>query len=183
MRIELSCKNYKESQKLSELLDKKLSRLEKYFTKEAFAKVKLTGVKNDKFTMEISIAQPGLPVPVRAEITTNNMYDNIDKLMPKLERQIIKFRTRMEDRKKDPRAYIIPDVPAEVLAPADLKTEFGKVVKVKNFAISIITVEQAVAELELLDHNFYVFVNADNNKVSVLYKRNDGDYGLITPEY
>ena len=59
----------------------------------------------------------------------------------------------------------------------------GKVVKVKNFDISIVTVDEAIAELELLDHDFYVFVNAENNKVSVVYKRHDGDYGLLTPEY
>ena len=60
---------------------------------------------------------------------------------------------------------------------------FGKVVKEKNFDISIVTVDDAIAEMDLLDHDFYVFVNAENNKVSVVYKRHDGDYGLITPEY
>ena len=59
----------------------------------------------------------------------------------------------------------------------------GKFVKVKNFNISIVTLDEAISELELLDHDFYVFVNAENNKVSVVYKRHDGDYGLLTPEY
>ena len=69
----------------------------------------------------------------------------------------------------------------EEIAP--VKEKAGKVVKVKNFDISIVTVDEAIAELELLDHDFYVFVNAENNKVSVVYKRHDGDYGLLTPEY
>lgn len=180
MRIELVSKNYKESARLTEILDKKLSRLDKYFNKEAWAKVKLSATKNEKYTMEITISESGLP-PVRSEVTTGNMYDNVDLLLPKLERQITKYRSRLDSKKKDTR-YEIKDF-EEAPEKTEEKTKYGKVVKVKNFAISIITVEEAIAELELLDHNFYVFVNAENNKVSVVYKRHDDDYGLITPEY
>jgi putative sigma-54 modulation protein len=59
----------------------------------------------------------------------------------------------------------------------------NKILKVKNYHISIITPEQAIEEMELLDHSFYVFLNAEDNKVSVVYKRMDGNYGLISPEY
>ncbi|MFA5449334.1 MAG: ribosome-associated translation inhibitor RaiA [Clostridia bacterium] len=180
MRIELTSKNYNEGSRLVEIIEKKLSRLGKFFDDNAVAKVKLTTMKGDKFTMEITVSQKGLPL-VRAETTSGNMYDNVDILLPKLERQISKFRDRAAVRKKEGK----PALPIDSHTPTAgvEKVGYGKVVKVKNFDISIITAEDAVAEMELLDHNFYVFVNGENNKVSVVYKRNDGDYGLITPEY
>jgi|AGTN01.1.fsa_nt_gi ribosomal subunit interface protein len=181
MRIEYTTKNYKESARLTEVVEKKLSKLDKYFGEGAVAKVKLSAEKSG-FTMEITIYRPGVKTPLRSEVTTDNMYDNIDIILPRIEKQILKYRTRMVDRKKDGRALPVVNVPGEV-APAEEKASYGKVVKVKNFAISIITVEEAIAELELLDHNFYVFVNAEDNKVSIVYKRDDGDYGLIVPEY
>ena len=106
------------------------------------------------------------------------MYDNIDLLIPKLERQISKYRDRLISKQSKKVAPV--QVEEEEVVPQE---KAGKVVKVKNFDISIITVDEAVEELELLDHDFYVFVNAENNKVSVVYKRHDGDYGLLTPEY
>lgn len=178
MRIDLVSKNYKESSRLTEVIEKKLSRLDKFFSEDAFAKIQLTGLKGDRYTMEISIKQPGMPVPVRAEVTTDNMYDNIDVLIPKLEKQILKYRSRF-DKKSVKLSF--PDIKEDI--ESEEAPAYNNVVKIKKFDISIITVDEAIAELELLDHNFYVFVNAEDNKVSVVYKRHDGDYGLITPEY
>ena len=108
------------------------------------------------------------------------MYDNIDLVLPKLDKQINKFRARINS--KTPKSALPLNPPADEDAAVS-KDKLGKIVKEKRFDISIVTVEDAIAELELLDHDFYVFVNAENNKVSVVYKRHDGDYGLITPEY
>lgn len=176
MRIELISKGYNEGNRLVSVIEKKLSKFDKYFSKEGAAKIKLSTVGKDKFTMEITISVGG--ALVRSEVTSDNMYDNIDLIIPKLERQLSKYRERMLS--KQPKKAL-PLKLDEEIAPA--KEKPGKVVKVKNFDISIITVDEAVAELELLDHDFYVFVNAENNKVSVVYKRHDGDYGLLTPEY
>lgn len=176
MRIELISKGYNEGNRLVSVIEKKLSKFDKFFSEEGKAKIKLSTVGKDKFTMEITIDFSGSIV--RSEITSDNMYDNIDLIIPKLERQIAKYRDRMLS--KQPKKAL-PLKLDEEIAPA--KEKAGKVVKVKNFDISIITVDEAVAELEILDHDFYVFVNAENNKVSVVYKRHDGDYGLLTPEY
>lgn len=177
MRIELISKGYNEGNRLVSVIEKKLTKLDKYFPEDATAKVKLSTVGKDKFTMEITILFNGQTA--RSEVTSDNMYDNIDLVLPKLERQIAKFRDR-QNSKQPKKALPYEPVKDASEAPSE---HLGKVVKVKNFDISIITVEDAVAELELLDHDFYVFVNAENNKVSVVYKRHDGDYGLITPEY
>ncbi len=177
MRIELISKGYNEGNRLVSVIEKKLSKLDKFFTTEASAKIKLSTIGKDKYTMEITIAFGGQIV--RSEVTSGNMYDNIDLIAPKLERQIAKYRDRLLSKQPKPALPLKIDEDEVVSSPE----KAGKVVKVKNFDISIITVDDAIAELELLDHDFYVFVNAENNKVSVVYKRQDGDYGLITPEY
>ncbi len=177
MIIELVSKNYNEGNRLVNVIEKKLSRLDKYFSGDAEALVKLSTVGTEKYTMEITVRFGGYIA--RAEVTSQNMYDNIDLVLPKLEKQIAKFRDRMNS-KVPKKALPLKTEPAEAVPAAE---KMGNIVKEKNFNISIVTVEEAIAEMELLDHDFYVFVNADNNKVSVVYTRHDGDYGLITPEY
>lgn len=177
MKIELVSKNYNEGSRLVGVIEKKLGKLDKYFSGDADALVKLSTVGNDKFTMEITVRFGGYIA--RAEVTGSNMYDNIDLILPKLEKQIARFRDRMNSKVPKKALPLKPDV-EEAAAPREY---YGNIVKEKHFDISIVTVDEAIAEMELLDHDFYVFVNAENNRVSVVYKRHDGDYGLITPEY
>lgn len=177
MKIELVSKNYNEGSRLVGVIEKKLGKLDKYFSGDADALVKLSTVGNDKFTMEITVRFGGYIA--RAEVTGSNMYDNIDLILPKLEKQIARFRDRMNSKVPKKALPLKTDV-EEAAAPREY---FGNIVKEKHFDISIVTVDEAIAEMELLDHDFYVFVNAENNRVSVVYKRHDGDYGLITPEY
>jgi putative sigma-54 modulation protein len=183
MRTEIIYRNYKEEnsdtrQKLAEILDKKLKKLGKYFDAEAIAKVKLSTIGNGKFVMEITIVVDNKQI-VRTETMSDNMFGNIDILIPKLEKQLSKYNTRLVTKMRKAAQTSVSDEKTDT-EPAET---YGKIVKVKNFAISILTVQQAIAELELLDHNFYVFVNAEDNLVSVVYRRNDGDYGLISPKY
>lgn len=177
MKIELVSKNYNEGSRLVGVIEKKLGKLDKYFSGDADALVKLSTVGNDKFTMEITVRFGGYIA--RAEVTGSNMYDNIDLILPKLEKQITRFRDRMNSKVPKKALPLKTDV-EEAAAPREY---YGNIVKEKHFDISIVTVDEAIAEMELLDHDFYVFVNAENNRVSVVYKRRDGDYGLITPEY
>lgn len=177
MKIELVSKNYNEGSRLVGVIEKKLGKLDKYFSGDADALVKLSTVGNDKFTMEITVRFGGYIA--RAEVTGSNMYDNIDLILPKLEKQIARFRDRMNSKVPKKALPLKTDV-EEAVAPREY---YGNIVKEKHFDISIVTVDEAIAEMELLDHDFYVFVNAENNRVSVVYKRHDGDYGLITPEY
>ena len=177
MKIELVSKNYNEGMRLVNVIEKKLGKLDKYFSGDADALVKLSTVGNDKFTMEITVRFGGYIA--RSEVTGANMYDNIDLILPKLEKQIARFRDRMNS-KVPKKALPLKTDAEDAEAPREY---YGNVVKEKRFDISIVTVDEAIAEMELSDHDFYVFVNAENNKVSVVYKRRDGDYGLITPEY
>lgn len=183
MRIEITSKNFISKDTLKDLLEKKIGKFDKYFRKEAVAKVRLSTVKNNKYTMEVMIVSEDMRV--RSEYTSENMYDNLDIVLPKIERQIVKYRKRFDHRIKN-EAFDEPSIYAstdKAIASNELYSKDGKIVKVKNFEIAMTTVENAIEEMDLLEHSFYVFKNAETAKVNIVYKRNDGDYGLLDPEY
>lgn len=177
MKVEIICKNYRLDEQLKNLIEKKLGKFDKYFDNEAKAKVKLNTIGNDNYTMEISIRADSLNV--RSVTTSGKMNENIDIVLPKLERQILKHRDKFIKRcQKD--AF---ETPAIYENSTENTTKIPDIVKVKKFAVSKTTVANAAEEMELLEHDFYVFINGETNKLCVLYKRNDGDLGLIEPEY
>ena len=176
MRVEINVKNYHLDNEFSELIIKKLGRFDKYFNDNAKAKVKLS-TQNKSEIMEITISFTGNVV--RSVASSDDMKANLDVVLPKLERQIIKNRSRFTDKMKKT-AFESPALFDEKeIAPA----KSTNVVKVKKFQVSVTTVENAAEEMELLSHDFYIFVNGETNKVNILYRRNDGDLGLIEPEY
>lgn len=185
MKIEFVSKNYVGSDRLEKIIESKLYSLEKFLPEETNVIVKLKAFGKEgeqmKNTMEISLQYKGQNI--RSEVTTFSMWDNIDKIMPKLESQLTKIKDRKNSLTSKKRATEINlDDKINKIIDRDNVEEYGKVVKIKNFNISIISVDEAIENLELLDHNFYVFVNKEDTKISVLYKRLDGNYGLISPE-
>lgn len=174
MKVEIICKNYHLDENLKALIEKKLSKFDKYFDNDAKAKVKLATV-GDNYSMEISVNQGS--VNVRSVAVSLKMNENVDIVLPKLERQILKHKDKLGAKIKK-NAFDTPSI-YEESAPE----KKAQVVKVKKFNVSVTTVENAVEEMELLEHDFYVFINGETNKVCVLYKRTDGDLGLIEPEY
>ena len=176
MKIDFTARNYEISDHLKKVATAKLEKLDKYFDgKSAVAKVCFKK-EASSLTTEIMLDYTGKFV--RATATSDNFYDNLDAVLPKLEGQIRKHRTRFDKHAKNT-AY------KEEAVYDDGKYEKAasyKVVKEKRFNIKPMTVEEAISELELLGHSFYVFLDAKTNTVQVLYKRNDGDLGLIEPE-
>jgi putative sigma-54 modulation protein len=115
---------------------------------------------------------------VRAEVESNNFYENIDRVLPKLEGQIRKYRTKFDKHNKnsafkEQALYAVNDVP-------DVKQ--GKVVKEKRFKMLPMTAEEACQEMEMLGHTFYVYKNVKTDAINVIYLRKDGEYGIIEPE-
>lgn len=175
MRIEILSKSYRLDEGLKNIITKKLSKFDKYFSDEAVAKVKLSTAGNNNFKMEITVEADN--ISVRSAANGDKMNEIVDVILPKIERQIVKARSKFGSKIKKG-AF---DTPA--IYSSEEEEKQGNVVKVKKFEVSVTTVDNAIEEMELLNHDFYIFVNGDNNKVCVLYKRNDGDYGLIEPEY
>ena len=176
MKIEITTRNYQLSERLREVTDRKLSKLDKYFEDEAVARVcfKKQGATS---TTEIMLDYCGKFV--RATASGENFYDTIDEVLPKIEGQIRKYRTRFDSNRKNV-AYKDQTVFEKSYKYEDGLT--GNVVKQKRFTLKPMTVEEASQEMELLGHTFYVFLEAKTNTVQVIYKRDDGDLGLIEPQ-
>ena len=174
MKIDFTCRNCEAGEKLREVTEQKLSKLEKYFDKEPTVKVCFKK-QAKSLTTEIMLDYAGRFV--RASASSDNFYDNIDVILPKLEGQIRKHRTRFDKHSKNV-AYR-----EQALFTGSEEEETPKtVVREKKFKLVPMTVDEAKEELELLGHDFYVFLEAKTNTVQVIYKRNDGDFGLIEPE-
>ncbi|MBQ2714000.1 MAG: ribosome-associated translation inhibitor RaiA [Clostridia bacterium] len=176
MRIEIIGRDYSVAERLNEVVTRKLSKFDKFFDDKALAKVICRKESGDRLTMEVTITFGGRMV--RSEYTSDNMYDNVDVIIPKIERQIEKHRAKLA-KKLRPDAFAQYDEPEEIIA--DVKAR--KPVREKNFELIPMDVDEATLQLELLDHDFFVFLNADNGKVNVVYKRGDGNVGLINPNY
>ncbi len=177
MRISISGKNLEISDYLRDLVEKKVNKLERYFAQDTEVQVTLSVEKN-RHIVEVTIPYDG--GLIRAEEVTGDMYASIDNVLDKLEKQILRHRTRLEKSlRTDAFKY---DEPLFGGNYEDFEEETSRIVRVKRFNIKPMDEEEAMLQLEMLGHSFYVFINADTGKMNVLYKRKDGNYGLIEPE-
>ena len=177
MRITITGKNIEVSEYLSDLITKKVSKLDKYFPENTEVHVAMA-VERNRHIMEVTIPYDG--GLIRGEEVTGDMYASIDNVLAKLEKQIMRHRTRLE---KNLRAGAFKALDPVYMDSFDsVSEEERKVVRVKRFSIKPMDVDEAILQMELLGHSFYVFENADDGKINVLYQRKDGNYGLITPE-
>lgn len=176
MKVTVIAKNMELTDALKEIVQKKISKLEKYFEGNIEAKATLTVQKNRQI-IEVTIPFNG--VILRGEEATSDMYKSLDLVEDKLERQIRKQKTRLSRKHGESLRF------AEINS-IDFKSEEeeeGKLVKVKKFGVKPMNSEEAILQMDLLGHNFFVYQDADSNKVNVIYKRKDGDYGLLEPEF
>jgi ribosome hibernation promoting factor len=175
MRTTISGKNMVVTDGLRNVLEKKIQKLDKYFDSSTEAIATLS-VEKDRHILEVTIPINGNIL--RAEEATEDMYNTVDRVMEKLERQIRKHRTKIEKRMKsgafkyDPKEFV-----------SEKDSEEPKIVKTKRFAMKPMPAEEAILQMELLGHNFFVFSNGETDEVNVVYKRKDGDYGLIEPTF
>ncbi len=175
MKIEITSRNYEVSERLKEITAQKINKLDKYF-KDVDAVAKVCFKKESScLTTEVMLDYTGKFV--RATASSDNFYDNLDVILPKLEGQIRKHRTRFDKHQKNSAFR-----ESAVFETADREEKKSSVVKEKKFELTPMTVEEAIEEMELLGHSFYVFKEIKTNTVQVLYLRKDGDLGLIEPE-
>ena len=161
------------SDSLKDRAEKKLGKLERYFNQEPEAIVRFKQQRGGRNIAEITMSVNGLIL--RAEENSNDMYLSLDRAVDKLESQIRRYRTKMGKQLREPKQA--PEAAAPVYEEANYD-----VVRVKRFAVKPMEVEDAITQMELLGHNFYLFLNAETDSMCVLYRRNDGSYGLLVPE-
>ena len=154
---------------------KKLSKLDRFFQNDAEANI-VCHIERGRYTAEVTVHCVNMYF--RAQDTSSDLYAAFDNLMDIIERQIRKNKTRLEKRLR------VGAFEREVngTAPVDAYPEEREfdVIRRKRFAMKPMAVEEAILQMNLLEHEFYAFKNADDeNRYSVVYKRNDGGYGLI----
>lgn len=167
---------------LRDYVDKKLSRLEKYFdappTSEGYVTL---GVVRGLHTVEVTIPLAG--VTLRAEDRSDDMYASIDAVVDKLERQIRKHKTKLNRkfRQEGSLKTLFVEGSASAVAVEEQEQDYDdlEVVRNKRFTLKPMDVEEAILQMNMIGHTFFVFSNIETSEVSVVYKRDDGKYGLI----
>ena len=174
MNITISGKNIEITDGLRAAVNEKLGKLERYFTPDTNVIVTLS-VEKERQKIEVTIPVKGKII--RSEQVSNDMYVSIDLVEEVIERQLRKYKTKIIDKKQAAsnfqKTYIDNDY---------MENEEIRIVRTKKFDIKPMYPEDACVQMELLGHNFFVFMNADTDQVNVVYKRKGNTYGLIEPE-
>lgn len=175
MKFIISGKNIAVTEGLKTAVEDKLGKLERYFTPETEISVTLS-VEKDRQKIEVTIPVKGNII--RSEQVSNDMYVSIDLVEEVIERQLRKYKNKIVDKQQEStnfqKAYLDKDYEED---------EEVKIIRTKKFGIKPMYPEDACVQMELLGHDFYVFCNAESDEVNVVYRRKNGTFGLIEPEF
>ena len=147
----------------------KLSKLEKYFSEDVTVHVTAKVYPNKQAKAEVTI--PSKAVTLRAEETSDNWYASLDLVVDKLERQMRKHKTKVQKRNRVEKTHDNSDIDDEPFA------------RIKDLDIETMSPQEAVDQMDLLGHDFFIFLNEDTARVSVVYRRKDGTNGLLNADY
>jgi len=181
MKYTFTGKNIVVSEAMKERTMLKIGRISRLFPEDTMVNVTYSVTKQDN-TLEVTI--PLQRRILRAEITAEDMYTAIDESVDVLEKQMVKYKKRLVDKSrrssafKDEVTFIVHDDDDNGADNSEINIE-----KSKRFALKPMDAEEAVMEMEMLGHTFFVFRNGESDEVNVVYKRKNGSYGLIEPEY
>lgn len=183
MRVVVKGKNLEVTPALRSYAEKKCAKFKKFLSAEQNVLVEvMMQIERGQHIAEITVDLTGLII--RGVGKTNDMYASIDEALERIERQFTKFKTKIQKKIQSPRLGELAggEVESEVAQQLQDNNEI-RIVRTKRFAFKPMSVEEAVMQMELLGHDFFVFSNASTDEVNVVYKRKNGDYGLIEPEF
>ena len=176
MRIKITGRNIELTDGLKAAVGEKLNKLEKYFAPDTDVNVTLS-VEKERQKVEVTIPMKGNYI--RSEQVSNDMYVSIDLVEEVIERQLKKYRTKLAARHQSASSVF----KQEFLDEVSEEDEEIKIIRNKKFNMKPMYPEDACVQMELLGHDFFVFINAETEGVNVVYKRKGNTYGLIEPEY
>ena len=179
MKYIINGRNLEVSDRLRNQVEKKLNKLDRFFNPDTVVHVTLS-LQKDSQKIEVTIPVRGNII--RAEQESSDMYVSIDLVEEVIERQLKRYKTKLVTRKQNAESFSAAFLEEEE-APDTEEDDGIRIVKTKRFAIKPMDPEEACLQMELLGHSFYVFFNADTNQTNVVYKRKDGTFGLIEPEF
>jgi putative sigma-54 modulation protein len=179
MKYNIRGENIEVTPALREYVEKKIGKLERYFehTEDVHVHVNMKVYNDKQSKVEVTVPMPQFVL--RAEERHDDMYAAIDLVSDKLERQIRKHKTKVNRkwREKESNHLFTPtEAPAAV---QEHDEEEFELVRTKHFSLKPMDSEEAILQMNMLGHNFYVFTNAETNRTNVVYRRKDGKYGLI----
>ena len=196
MELQIFARNMKLSERSEDYIQKKVARLERHLRERADAKLELSRTasrsETDRFVAQMTISASGSTL--RGQESGLTLFAAVDSVADVMDKQIRRYKGRAyrtsQARRSARTQAMREDVGAliEELAAVDEEEqdesfeETGTVVRVKRFSMKPMSVEDAIMEMELLDHDFFLFHNAETDRHSVVYRRTDGDYGVIEPE-
>ena len=176
MRFIISGKNIDVTSSLRTTIEQKLGKLERYFTPTTEIIVTLS-VEKERQKIEVTIPMKG--TIIRSEQVSDDMYISIDLVEEVIERQLLKYKKKIIDKHQEG-----GDLQPDFMDLSDtMDDDEIKIIRTKRFGMKPMFPEDACVQMELLGHNFFVFMNAETDEVNVVYKRKDGAYGLIEPEF
>ena len=176
MKITLRGKNIEITEAIEEKVSEKLSKLDKYFIVSENVEAKVL-VRTYPYGQKIEVTIPTEYVLLRAEVVDQDLYNAIDLVIDKLEGQIRKSKTRLNRKSKDNKlAFNLASI-----EPLEDEEE-DVLVKTKTITPKPMDMEEAIMQMELIGHSFFVYRDTETDAISIVYRRNDGDYGLIETE-
>ena len=174
MNITITARKTSVKDSFKERVEKKLAKFDRFFDDDAKAVVTVTN-ENGRETVEITVQVQGMFF--RAEKTTSDRFDSLEAVADSLFRQIVRNKNKLEKRLKTD--AFDPMFKDEAIAVED---EEYKVVRVKKFPIKPMAVDEAILQMNMVGHEFYMFRNSENGEINVVYRRHNGYYGLIEPQ-
>jgi putative sigma-54 modulation protein len=186
MQLSIAGKNLEVTDSLRKYVEKKIGRLDRHLPSIQEARVELS-VENTRAAKDSQVAQVTLRTKqavLRAEESSADMFASIDAVFDKMQRQIDRFKGKRASKRATAEESEVLPAGAGVTIAADDEPGEGRAVisRIKRFAMVPMDEEEAVEQMELLGHDFYVFYNINQNQINVVYRRRNGDYGLIQPE-
>ena len=176
MRFIITGRNMVVTEGLREAVEEKLGKLDKFFASETEVHVTLS-VQKEQQKIEVTIPVKGNII--RSEQESDDMYVSIDLVEEVIERQLRKYKNKLVAKNQEGNNFSKTLFETE----ESIEDDEVKIVRTKRFGIKPMYPEDACVQMELLGHNFFVFFNAENEEVNVVYKRKDGSFGLIEPEF
>jgi putative sigma-54 modulation protein len=182
MRVTVKGRNVQVTDPLKAYAEKKLQKLTKYFHNIKEAEV-TQSIQRNWHIVEVLVEGDG--IYLRGEERSGDMYASIDAVVEKLEKQLERFKGKLtaHPRPVETGGDEGTEIDLDELSDEEAEEGLPTVVKTKRFSIKPMSPDEAALQMELLNHDFFVFLNAETEQVNVLYRRKDGNYGLIEPEF
>jgi putative sigma-54 modulation protein len=181
MELTIKGKNVEITDRLRDYVHLKVGKLDRYLPSisEAWVELSVEGTKAAQHRQVCQVTVRSNGTILRAEERSDDMFNSIDTVLDKMYRQIARYKGKRKNRWRGTGVTVEP-LPIEM--EEELEEETAHIVRVKRFAMTPMHAEEAVEQMELLGHDFFIFYNADEGEINVLYRRKGGDYGLLQPE-